>query len=134
MSKSKNLSKSQLERMRADLERRQHWLLNASRGRLDTPDAEEADRAGDEADLAQVALHTDLALDARARESREVQLIDEALSKIENGSYGVCSECSETIPLPRLEALPFAALCIDCQEELEATGALATPSQEFKLD
>lgn len=43
--------------------------------------------------------------------------IDEALKRIEKGTYGICSNCSEAIMPERLEALPYAALCIKCQRK-----------------
>jgi RNA polymerase-binding protein DksA len=45
--------------------------------------------------------------------------IDAALKRIEEGTYGVCSNCAKPIPEERLEALPWATLCIDCQRERE---------------
>jgi DnaK suppressor protein len=42
--------------------------------------------------------------------------IDEALQRLERGTYGSCEECDEEIPAARLSALPFAKLCITCQE------------------
>ena len=45
--------------------------------------------------------------------------IDEALERIENGEYGNCEECGEKIAKQRLKALPWALLCINCQEEKE---------------
>ena len=45
--------------------------------------------------------------------------IDAALKRIEEGTYGVCSNCGKSIPEARLEALPWATLCIDCQRERE---------------
>ena len=55
----------------------------------------------------------DLALSASALAA--VQEIDEALEKIENGRYGVCEGCGTLIAKPRLEALPYATLCIACK-------------------
>ena len=46
-----------------------------------------------------------------------VMLIDAALSRIKNGQYGRCTECGSEIPSQRLDAIPFANLCIDCAEE-----------------
>src|SRR5947209_15247652 len=40
--------------------------------------------------------------------------IDNALAKLESGTYGVCAGCSNIIPPRRLEALPFATLCVQC--------------------
>ena len=59
-------------------------------------------------------------------ESETLRRIDEALQRLEEGTYGVCAECEETIAEARLQALPFASLCRDCQErEEEGTGAQA---------
>lgn len=45
--------------------------------------------------------------------------IDEALRKLQEGTYGVCEDCGEEIPRERLEVMPFAILCKDCQEKKE---------------
>ena len=55
----------------------------------------------------------DLALSAQALVA--VDEIDHALVKTNNGTYGICESCGRLIPKPRLEALPFARLCIDCK-------------------
>ena len=46
-----------------------------------------------------------------------VMLIDASLSRIKKGNYGHCSECGLEIPSPRLDAIPFAHLCIECAED-----------------
>lgn len=46
-----------------------------------------------------------------------VMHIDAALARIEQGTYGICKSCNEPIPEPRLEAVPYAELCIDCAEK-----------------
>ena len=45
--------------------------------------------------------------------------IDAALLRIENGTYGTCQRCGKPIAVERLEALPYAELCIDCKRALE---------------
>ncbi len=55
-------------------------------------------------------------------EGRFLYQIDQALARIEDGSYGKCEECGKAIALPRLRALPYAKLCIDCKEHEEAGG------------
>ena len=59
-------------------------------------------------------------------ESQTLRKIDEAMSRLEQGSYGVCGECGERIADARLKALPFALLCRDCQEGQEERGANET--------
>jgi RNA polymerase-binding transcription factor len=55
----------------------------------------------------------DLAL--RERNTVHLAAIDAALARVEAGTYGRCTECHQPIGAERLEALPSAALCIDCQ-------------------
>jgi len=60
----------------------------------------------------------------------ELTQIDAAISRMDDGSYGVCSICGEDIPLERLRALPFALLCVPCtevRERLAAGGVDASP-------
>ena len=55
-------------------------------------------------------------------ESRELANIEEALERIKQGTYGKCEGCKSNIPLARLQALPYATTCIDCQREMEKAG------------
>lgn len=48
-------------------------------------------------------------------EGSTVVQIDAAIVRIDDGTYGACEECGKSIPIARLEALPFTAVCIDCQ-------------------
>ena len=54
-----------------------------------------------------------------AQEIRRLNLIESALARIPNGHYGVCMKCSSRIPRERLEAIPYALLCISCQTSEE---------------
>jgi len=55
--------------------------------------------------------------------SETLAKIDEAMRRLEHGSYGVCAECAGEIAEARLEALPFATLCRSCQEQQELQAA-----------
>jgi DnaK suppressor protein len=61
----------------------------------------------------------DLAL--RERAENQLTLVEAALARIEDGTFGTCRRCGKPIAAERLEALPWAALCIDCQR-LEGRG------------
>lgn len=50
---------------------------------------------------------------------QELALINEALQRIEKGTYFYCSDCGDNIPPARLELLPFSSLCVSCAEYLE---------------
>jgi DnaK suppressor protein len=57
-------------------------------------------------------------------ESETLRSIDEAMFRLEQGTYGICEECDERISDARLKALPFALLCRDCQENQEERRAI----------
>jgi DnaK suppressor protein len=71
------------------------------------------DEEGGEGGTANVDREIDLYLSAQARAT--VVEIDRALQKIEDGHYGTCEHCGEVIPDARLQALPYAALCVTCK-------------------
>jgi DnaK suppressor protein len=48
--------------------------------------------------------------------------VEEALRRLDEGTHEECSSCGEKIPLTRLKAIPWASLCIECQERQEAGG------------
>jgi len=84
------------------------------------------DESGEEAvfdnHLADTATETyDRELDYTLEENAEHVLgdIDAALTRIQDGTYGTCTNCSKPIPEERLEARPWATLCIGCQRERE---------------
>ena len=52
-------------------------------------------------------------------QNKTLQKIDEALHRIEDGSYGICEVCGQLIRKPRLQHLPFAHTCMECQSEME---------------
>jgi len=53
------------------------------------------------------------------KELAVVIAIDEALRKLQTGSYGVCTRCGESIPEKRLEAIPWTPLCVNCAGHAE---------------
>lgn len=58
-------------------------------------------------------------LDERAK--REIEAIDQVLTRIETGSYGRCDSCGKDIPAARLQAIPTATTCLPCSEAGEAS-------------
>ena len=57
--------------------------------------------------------------------------IDQAIARLEDGTYGLCQECDGEIQAARLTAVPFAPLCRDCQEETESTVRAAREARAF---
>ena len=85
-------------------------LLHLQEENQNHPDL--ADRASSETDRA-------IELRARDRQRKLIAKIDEALARIEDGTYGYCEETGEPIALKRLEARPIATLTIEAQERHE---------------
>jgi RNA polymerase-binding protein DksA len=50
-----------------------------------------------------------------AQELKRLKLIDSALTRIQQGKYGLCMKCGKRIPQDRLEAIPYALMCIECK-------------------
>ncbi|HVR71224.1 MAG TPA: TraR/DksA family transcriptional regulator [Vicinamibacteria bacterium] len=67
-------------------------------------------------------------------ESETLRKIDEALLRLQAGTYGVCAQCDTRIGEPRLRALPFASLCRDCQEHEEEATRTNQPRVHFEAD
>lgn len=78
-----------------------------------------SDDLSDEADLATSVINQQVTFNMRQRELVKLKAIDEALYRIEQGSYGHCEECDEAIGEKRLENQPWTTLCITHAEELE---------------
>ena len=101
------------------------------RGDLDqmTDEALGGDNGGGTGNLSNVPLHmADLGTDNYDQEftlglieneQSTLELVNEALSRMEKGTYGLCDECSEPISKPRLQAIPYAKHCIGCARKLE---------------
>ena len=71
------------------------------------------------ADMATATFDRELDYTLEENVERVLAQIDAALQRIDDGTYGVCENCGEQIPLERLEALPWTTLCIDCKRKQE---------------
>ena len=77
---------------------------------------------GDVGDAASDGTTSELDSQLAAFESRELDQIERALELMRQGRYGICENCEEPIPVARLNAVPFAPLCVQCQRHLEEFG------------
>jgi DnaK suppressor protein len=77
------------------------------------------DTALDDGDWSVVDLSEDVSLRRLSTHRDNLQRIDEALRKFDEGTYGICEDCGEEISGERLKILPFAIYCTDCQEKRE---------------
>lgn len=89
------------------------------RGELVDPGRDSAERLGAGSDIPVETFSDEL--DEGMEEDLRASLdeVEEALRRIDEGSYGLCVDCGEPIPDKRLEALPASARCMDCQRKAE---------------
>lgn len=80
----------------------------------------ESHYASHAADLASDTYEEEKALGLRSHFEGELLDVEDALRRIDDGSYGICAECGRHIAPERLEAMPAARLCIDCQSKVKA--------------
>jgi RNA polymerase-binding transcription factor DksA len=75
------------------------------------------------ADLGTDVTETDVNFGSRMEVSLEIQEIDDALRRLQEGTFGRCEGCGEQIVRARLEAIPYARLCLQCRKEEEARAS-----------
>jgi DnaK suppressor protein len=86
----------------------------------------ERQMTGDSADRAIDAERDLITAELATAESRELGRIEDALERMEEGFYGQCEVCHKDIPLARLQALPFAVRCVQCQRSAESESRRST--------
>ena len=74
-------------------------------------------RQGDLADQATGTNEVHIQLKVKQTDVKILQAIEEALKKMEQGSYGICRDCGDPIALGRLSAIPWTRVCITCKEQ-----------------
>jgi DnaK suppressor protein len=104
-----------LNRLLRDRQAEIHNKLRALREVLPSDVADVKD--AEEQSVADFVKGMDFAL--MEMESETLRKIDEAIKRLQEGTYGICAECEQKIAEARLRALPFARLCRDCQENEE---------------
>ena len=72
------------------------------------------------ADVASDNYEVEFSLGRASDEQNILYIIDEALKRVKDGSYGSCTQCGKQIPKKRLDALPHTELCIACQSKTES--------------
>jgi DnaK suppressor protein len=83
------------------------------------------DEGMDTYDLASEERDREISFILTDREREKLQAIQEALGRVDEGSYGICENCEGEIAPARLEALPFTRLCVSCQAEREKEAKAA---------
>ncbi|MFQ5431362.1 MAG: TraR/DksA family transcriptional regulator [Nitrospinota bacterium] len=115
------ISKTHKQLMDKLLKRKEELLANEPAIGLEKLTETELAR-GDQLDIAGSASEHEMSMTMRLRATEELKMIDEAIKKLHNGTYGICDNCEENIESKRLKARPFVQYCLKCQEDMEREG------------
>ena len=108
------MDREQLELFREQLLQKKQDIMTDA-GKTMTEMTDQTTNVPDPNDRATLESGRSFELRIRDRERKLLSKIDEAIARIDDGSYGICEDCGEEIGLKRLEARPVTTLCIDCK-------------------
>jgi DnaK suppressor protein len=123
--------KEAIRNMHQVLIKRRDALRKALAGDLSLLKELSAQASGDVVDAALDSVQDEISSQLAEVESRELARIGIALERMREGQYGICDGCNTNIPLARLNALPYATLCIKCQREAEREGMGASADVDW---
>jgi len=115
------LDETLLATLKDALLRKRGEILAASTGTRPLPASMDVNsRQGDLADQASGNNEVHIQLKLKQTDAKILQAIEEALYRMEKGTYGICRDCGDAIAPPRLEAIPWTRVCISCKQKQNA--------------
>ncbi len=123
------MTKQELNKLKDTLTKKEAELLRVIVNR----EGIEIEKSPDALDEVQHAAERELAIRNLDRDSALLRNVRAALGRIDDGSYGVCMHCEEDISQKRLNAVPWAAYCISCQETADRNQQNGVDSMEEML-
>ena len=130
--------KEQIAQLRSVLIMRRDALRRALEGDLSLL-RELEQTSGDVVDWALDSAQDELNSQLAEVEARELEQIEKAIQRMEEGTYGVCEVTGKSIPISRLRALPYATMCIEAQRQQEAKNRnplwnYGQPTMDMEVD
>ena len=123
------MTHKEIDDFRAMLDTKEKELLSQLRRR----DGIAIEKSPDALDEVHLAAERELATRNLERESGVLREVRAALARVAEGAYGACLKCEEEIGMKRLKAVPWAPLCIDCQEEDDQTRRATSDRSAWSL-
>ena len=118
---TQHLDEATLNLLKEALLRKRGEILATSTGTRPLPaSADVNSRQGDLADQASGNNEVHIQLKLKQTDAKILQAIEEALFRMEKGSYGICRDCGDPIAPARLEAIPWTRVCITCKQKQNA--------------
>src|SRR5687767_15590506 len=118
---TRGAARSRYDELKQMLEDRRRELMNEVQGKMRDvrTDGSKDREVFDQGESSEVDIQEDIEFALIQMKSETLNKINEALRRLEEGTYGNCFECGEEIAEARLRALPFAVRCKDCEEARE---------------
>jgi len=117
----KVLDEALLSNLKETLLRKRGEILATSTGTRPLPASVDVNsRQGDLADQASGNNEVHIQLKLKQTDAKILQAIEEALYRMERGTYGICRDCGDPIAPARLEAIPWTRVCISCKQKQNA--------------
>ncbi len=113
-------SRTRAAYLRGRLLERRRMLLTERPAGTTSHNMRYSNEYADVLDAANDSLEQEISFRVAEIRSDEMLQVDEALRRISEGTYGVCEMCGRSIPVARLQALPSASMCVQCQREHES--------------
>ena len=118
-----SMTTEEIEAFRTSLQDKRAQLIDLYKHDVRVGQESSDDSADDSVDRANNSFNRELMFALSDTERSMLILVDDAMQRIEQGGFGSCTHCEGSIGMARLEAVPWARYCIDCQER-EETGDL----------
>ncbi len=119
-----------LQKIREELLQKRSEIIE-SLSNNNSEDLNEKTGVDDAADIVASELSRETLYKLSQAERETLFLIDIALKKIENGTYGVCEECGAPIGEKRLQAIPWVRLCIECSQNEETIKSFSSRNEDI---
>ncbi|OIP62553.1 MAG: hypothetical protein CO150_08920 [Nitrospirae bacterium CG_4_9_14_3_um_filter_53_35] len=111
--------KKLFEKIKQDLTEKKRLILAGANEAISSKLGAQNENLPELGDQAMVEIDSNFLLRLKDREKRLLTKIDQALERIEKGTFGICEECGQEIGAKRLEARPVTTMCIECKTDQE---------------
>lgn len=111
--------KKLFEKIKQDLSEKKRMILAGANEAISSKLGAQNENLPELGDQAMVEIDSNFLLRLKDREKRLLTKIDQALERIEKGTFGICEECGQEIGSKRLEARPVTTMCIECKTDQE---------------
>lgn len=111
--------KKLFDKIKQDLSEKKRTILAGANEAISSKLGAQNENLPELGDQAMVEIDSNFLLRLKDREKRLLTKIDQALDRIEKGTFGICEECGQEIGAKRLEARPVTTMCIECKTDQE---------------